>query len=388
MKMLKAFKFRLKTTSITSVKLASIAGSNRFIWNWALAMQKKRLENKEYTQNYASLCSALLEIKNDEATAWLKDCPSQTLQQSLKNLERAIKDAFNKKSPKKFPQFKKKGRHDSFRYPQGIKVVDNRVFLPKIGWVSFFKSREIIGTIKNATVSKKGEHWFVSIQTELKVEKPVHRAKSAIGVDLGVKKFATLSDGRVYEAKNSFKKRQARLSKLQQRLSKKNKGSSNFKSLKKRINRLHTKIANIRQDYLHQVSTDISKNHALVVLEDLKVANMSKSASGTLEEPGTMVAAKSGLNRSILDQGWHSFKSMLSYKLDHLGGELLLVDPRYTSQKCSSCGHTEKENRLSQAQFACMRCGHRENADINAAKNVLAAGHAVLSLSPEVALAA
>jgi putative transposase len=93
-----------------------------------------------------------------------------------------------------------------------------------------------------------------------------------------------------------------------------------------------------------------------------------------------MVAAKSGLNRSILDQGWHSFKSMLSYKLEHLSGELLLVDPRYTSQKCSNCGHTEKENRLSQAQFACMRCSHIENADINAAKNVLAAGHAVLSL--------
>jgi len=387
MKMLKAFKFRLKTNSTTSVKLASIAGSNRFIWNWALAMQKKRLENKEYTQNYASLCSALLDIKNDEATAWLKDCPSQTLQQSLKNLERALKDAFNKKSPKKFPQFKKKGQHDSFRYPQGIKVSDNRVFLPKIGWVGYYKSREIIGTIKNATVSKKGEHWFVSIQTEIEAEKPVHRAKSAIGVDLGVKKFATLSDGRVYEAKNSFKKRQSRLVKLQQELSKKKIGSSNFRKLKKRINKLHTKIANIRQDYLHQVSTDISKNHALVVLEDLKVANMSKSASGTLAEPGKMVAAKSGLNRSILDQGWHSFKSMLSYKLDHLGGELLLVDPRYTSQKCSSCGHTEKENRLSQAQFACMRCGFRENADINAAKNVLAAGHAVLSLNPQVALA-
>lgn len=388
MKIMRAFKFRLKTNTSIAAKLASIAGSNRFIWNWALANQKQRLEKKEYTQNYASLCASLLVIKHDEATVWLNDCPSQTLQQSLKNLDRALKDAFNKKSPKKFPQFKKKGQHDSFRYPQGIKVLGNRVFLPKIGWVSFFKSREIMGTIKNATVSKKGEHWFVSIQTEIEAAKPVHPSKTIVGVDLGVKKFATLSDGRVYEAKNSFKQRQERLAKLQQRLSKKKKGSSNFKKLKKRINKLHTKISNIRQDYLHQVSTNISKNHALVVLEDLKVANMSKSASGTLEEPGKMVAAKSGLNRSILDQGWHSFKNMLSYKLDHIGGELLLVDPRYTSQKCSNCGHTDKENRMSQAQFACMRCGHKENADINAAKNILAAGHAVLSLNPEVALAA
>lgn len=386
--MLQAFKFRLKTNSTTAVKLASIAGSNRFIWNWALANQKKRLENKEYTQNYASLCSSLLEIKDDEATAWLKESPSQTLQQTLKNLERALKDAFNKKSPKKFPQYKKKGQHDSFRYPQGIKVSDNRVFLPKVGWVPFFKSRDIIGIIKNATVSKKGGYWFVSIQTEIETNKPVHPSTTAIGVDLGVKKFATLSDGRIYKAKNSFKERQMRLAKLQQRLSKKRRGSNNFQKLKKRITKLHTKIANIRQDYLHQVSTDISKNHALVVLEDLKVANMSKSASGTLENPGKMVAAKSGLNRSILDQGWHSFKSMLSYKLDRLGGELLLVDPRHTSQKCSNCDYTEKDNRLSQAQFACLRCGFKENADINAAKNILAVGHTVLSLHPEAALAA
>ena len=385
---MKAFKFRLKTNSTISVKLASAAGSNRFIWNWALANQKQRLEKNEGRQNYASLCASLQVLKNEEATSWLNDCPSQTLQQSLKNLDRAFKDAFNKKSPKKFPQFKKKGQRDSFRYPQGIKVVGNRVFLPKIGWVSFFKSREIIGTIKNATVSRKSEHWFVSIQTEIEVAKPVHQSKTIVGVDLGIKKFATLSDGRIYEAKNSFKQRQERLAKLQQGLSKKKKGSSNFKKLKTRITKLHTKIANIRQDYLHQVSTNISKNHALVVLEDLKVANMSKSASGTLEEPGKMVAAKSGLNRSILDQGWHSFKSMLSYKLEHLGGELLLVDPRYTSQKCSECDHTDKENRKSQAQFVCTRCAHQKDADINAAKNVLAAGHAVLSLQPEVALAA
>lgn len=386
MKKLKAFKFRLKTNSTIGGKLARIAGSNRFVWNKALAMQKERLENKEYTLSYYKVAPLLLDWKKEHE--FLKDCPSQSFQQTLMAQDRALKDAFSKKSPKKFPQFKKKGQHDSFRYPQGIKVKDNKIFLPKLGWVSFFKSREIEGTIKNVTISKKGEHWFVSVQTEMVIPQPVHPAKSIIGVDLGVKKFATLSDGKIYQSKNSFKSQQARLSKLQQRLSKKQKGSNNFRSLKKRINKLHTKISNIRQDYLHQVSTDISKNHALVVLEDLKVVNMSKSASGTLEKPGKMVAAKSGLNRSILDQGWHSFKSMLRYKQEHLGGELLLVDPKYTSQKCSSCGYTEKDNRISQTSFVCLSCEHKENADINAAKNILAAGHAVLSLSPEVALAA
>jgi len=388
MKIMQAFKFRLKANSSVAAKLAQIAGSNRFVWNWALAEQKKRLEHKQYTQNYAGLCTSLVVLKRAEETSWLNDSHSQTLQQTLKNLDRAIKDAFSKKSPKKFPQFKKKGQHDSFRYPQGIKVRDDEAFLPKVGWVKFFKSREIEGVIKNATVSKKGGHWFVSVQTEREVKKECHPSRSAIGVDLGVKKFATLSDGRIYQAKNSFKQKAQRLAKLQQRLSKKKRGSNNFKKLKNRITKLHIKIANIRQDYLHQVSTDISKNHALVVLEDLKVANMSKSASGTLENPGKNVAAKSGLNRSILDQGWHSFKSFLGYKLERLSGELLLVDPRYTSQQCSACGHTEEENRKSQAGFLCVRCGHRENADINAAKNILAAGHAVLSLKPEAALAA
>ena len=136
------------------------------------------------------------------------------------------------------------------------------------------------------------------------------------------------------------------------------------------------------------VSTDISKSHALVVLEDLKVANMSRSASGTIDNPGKNVAAKSGLNRSILDQGWHNFKSYLSYKLDRLGGELMLVNPQYTSQKCSTCHHIEEGNRKSQAQFFCLRCGHEENADVNAAKNILAVGLTVLSLNPEAAKAA
>ena len=384
MKKLQAFKFRLKTSSATSAKLAGIVGSNRFVWNKALALQKERLERKEYTLSYYKMAPLLVGWKGQ----FLKDVPSQSLQQTLMAQDRALKDAFNKKSPKQVPHFKKKGQHDSFRYPQGIKVRGHEVFLPKVGWVKYFSSRKIKGKIKNATVSKKGGHWFVSIQTELEVAKPIHPSTSMVAIDLGVKKFATLSNGRVYAAKNSFKKRQDRLAQLQQRLAKKKKGSANFKKLKQRITKLHGKIANIRQDYLHKVSTDISKNHALVVLEDLKVANMSKSASGTLEAPGKMVAAKSGLNRSILDQGWHSFKAMLSYKQNWLGGEIVLVDPRYTSQQCSSCGHTESKNRVSQASFVCKQCGHNENADVNAAKNILAAGHAVLGLQPQVALAA
>jgi putative transposase len=141
MKLLRAFKFRVKTNIITTMKLASVAGCNRLVWNKALALQKERLEKKEYTLSYNKMASELLAWKSQHE--FLKDCPSQTLQQTLMAQDRGLKDAFNKKSAKRFPQFKKKGRHDSFRFPQGIKVRDNEIFLPKIGWLKFFKSREI-----------------------------------------------------------------------------------------------------------------------------------------------------------------------------------------------------------------------------------------------------
>lgn len=375
----KAFKFRLKTNVALESLLAQKAGCNRFVWNKALALQKERLDKKEYCLSYYKLAPLLKEWKESEENAFLNDCPSQSLQQTLMALDRAIKDAFNKKSPKRFPQFKKRGQSDSFRYPQGIKINEAQVFLPKIGWVGFFKSREILGAIKNATVSRRGKHWFVSIQTEQNIATPIHPSKSIVGLDAGITKFATLSDGTVYKPLNSFKKLSKKLTKEQRRLSRKVRGSNNFKKQKIKVSAVHTKISDARLDYLHKVSTEISKNHACVVLEDLKIANMSKSAQGTKEKPGRRVAAKSGLNRSILDQGWFTFRTLLEYKQQWRGGEVIAVDPRYTSQKCSDCGHTGRENRTTQARFGCQQCGMQKNADFNASLNLLAAGHAVLA---------
>ena len=237
----------------------------------------------------------------------------------------------------------------------------------------------MVGKIKNATVSKRGLHWFVSIQTEWEVEQPKPNVKSIVGIDVGIKKFAVLSNGTEFRPRNSLKKKLKRLAFEQKGLARKQKGSSNFKKHKKKISKIHIKIADARLDYLHKTSTTISNNHACVVLEDLKVANMSKSAKGDMQNPGKCVKAKSGLNRSILDQGWHSFKTLLQYKLDELGGDLVLVNAQYTSQRCSDCGHTSRDNRTTQARFCCTHCGHAENADYNAARNILAAGHAVLA---------
>jgi len=284
-------------------------------------------------------------------------------------------DCFDKSQPlKRTPVFKKRGLNDGIRFPQGFKIDNRRIFLPKIGWVGFYKSCEIPGKIKNITITNRGGQWFASIQVEQMIEIGNHSSDSEIGIDVGVKCFAAFSDGTLVEGVNSFRKHEERLAREQRKMARKKRGSNNWKKQKRKISGMHHNIANVRQDFLHKLSTEISKNHAKVYVEGLQIRNMSASAKGTIEEPGRNVKAKSGLNKSILDQGWHEFRRQLDYKLFWRGGMLVEVNPRHTSQRCSCCGYTAKENRTSQALFRCQVCGYEENADINAAKNVLTVG--------------
>ena len=328
---------------------------------------------------YTKMASWLVEWKKDTETEWLKDSPSQPLQQSLKDLERAYKNFFQNRAA--FPRFKKRGQNDAFRYPQGVKLdqENSRIFLPKLGWMRYRNSRQVTGVVKNVTVSQSSGKWYISIQTESEVSTPVHPSASMVGLDAGVAKLATLSDGTVFEPVNSFQKNQKKLARLQRQLSRKVKFSNNWQKQKRKIQRLHSRIANIRRDYLHKVTTTVSKNHAMIVIEDLKVSNMSKSAAGTVSQPGRNVRAKSGLNRSIPEQGWYEMRRQFEYKQLWRGDQVLAVLPAYTSQRCASCGHTAKENRLSQSKFRCQVCGYTANADVNGARNILAAGHAVLA---------
>ena len=355
------------------------AGACRFVFNRALARQNENHEAGNKYIPYGKMASWLVEWKNATETQWLKDAQSQPLQQSLKDLERAYKNFFRKRAA--FPRFKKRGQNDVFRYPQGVKLdqENSRIFLPKLGWMRYRNSRQVTGVVKNVTVSQSCGKWYISIQTESEVSTPVHPSASMIGLDAGVAKLATLSDGTVFEPVNSFQKNQKTLARLQRQLSRKVKFSNNWQKQKRKIQRLHSCIANIRRDYLHKVTTAVSKNHAMIVIEDLKVSNMSKSAAGTVSQPGRNVRAKSGLNRSILDQGWYEMRRQLEYKQLWRGGQVLAVPPAYTSQRCACCGHTAKENRLSQSKFRCQVCGYTANADVNGARNILAAGHAVLA---------
>ncbi len=372
MKIRKGYKYRLKTHAETQQKLAQFAGSCRFVWNKVLALNNSRYEAGTPRINYHDSAGLLKLWKQSDEYGFLSDVHSQVLQQCLKDLDRAYTNLFQGRAAP--PQFRKKFLSDSFRYPQGFKVDGNRVYLPKIGWVRFWKSRDIDGTIKNVTVSRRGDHWYVAFQVEIDMPAPLHPSASSIGLDMGIATFATLSDGTMYAPLNSFRTHAERLAREQQKLARMVKFSQHWLKQKRRIARMSEKIANCRHDYLHKVSTEISQNHAVIVVENLKVQNMSQSARGTLDDPGRHVAAKSGLNTSILDQGWGVFRSMLAYKQEWHGGMVVAVPPQYTSQTCAVCGHIDKANRSTQAVFSCVSCGHQAHADVNAARNILAAG--------------
>lgn len=385
MEILSAFKYELMPTGQQAHNMRRFAGSCRFVFNKALALQKERYESGEKKLGYAGLCKQLTEWRNGADTPWLKDSPIHPAQQALKDLELAYSNFFAKRAD--FPRFKKKGNGDSFRYPDPKQIKlereNGRIFLPKLGWIRYRNSRLALGALRNVTVSSKGGKWFVSVLMRREVEQPLPHGPST-GIDVGIARFATLSDGTFLAPLNSFKKHEQRLAKYQRRMARKTKFSNNWKKAKGRVQRIHSSIANARNDFLHKASTQISKNHAMVCIEDLQVRNMSKSASGTLEAPGGKVAQKKGLNKAILDQGWGEFRRQLEYKTRWNGGEFVAVPAAYTSQTCPCCGHISRENRQTQALFACVSCGYENNADHVGAINVLAAGHAVLACGEPV----
>ncbi|ECJ0493340.1 IS200/IS605 family element transposase accessory protein TnpB [Salmonella enterica subsp. enterica serovar Kentucky] len=384
MLILKAYKFRLEPMPEQSQRLRQLCGCARFVWNLGLAEAKRILGSGEKLPSAFELNRMLTVWKKMPEHIFLQDAYTDNLQQKLKDLHAAWKRCFDKKLAAKAPVWKRKNEgRDSIRFvnfEKYCRLENRRVKLPSgLGWVKFRQSQRVNGKIKNATISQLAGQWYISFQVEVETAEPNHTSTTIVGLDAGVTKLATLSDGTVYQPVNSFKASQRKLATLQRQLSRKVKFSSNWQKQKRKVQRLHSHIANIRRDYLHKVTSEISKNHAMIVIEDLKVSNMSKSAKGTAEQHGRNVKAKSGLNRSILDQGWYEMRRQLEYKQLWRGGQVLAVPPAYTSQRCACCGHTAKENRLSQSKFVCQACGYTANADVNGARNILAAGHVVLA---------
>lgn len=389
MKIQKAYKYKLELTMEQEKILFHWLCILRFLYNSALKQRIVNYDNFRKNTSYEDQANELPDVK--EYFPWIANVPSQCLQQKLKDLDSAYKRFF--KGLGGFPKYQKRSGTMSMRFPDAnqfsISTTKGKrkgfLKLPKIGLVKFVNSKPIEGTIKNGTISRNpsGEY-FVSIQVEQNVL-VLNRSNwsNAAGIDRGVRTFGMTSEAQTLDMPmDSIKAIEKKLSKEQRKLSRKTKGSKNFGKQRVCVARLHQKIVNVRKDSLHKLSHGVAKSHSFVVLEDLKIKNMTASSSGTLEEPGKMVKQKSGLNRSILRQGWHEFERQLAYKLLWSGGELVKVPAHYTSQTCPECGHVAKENRKNE-NFNCVSCGHSGHADVVGARNILERGHR-LSVCGEV----
>lgn len=372
MKIQKAFKFLLKPSKKQQELFLQFAGSTRYVFNNALHQIKVAFEKKEKLPTYKELAMQLPKMKRAEKTKWLKDVHSQVLQQSLKDLDAAMSHFFrrlrNKKEPLGFPRFKRKGKHDSFRYPQGVKIEERHLYLPKIGNVRYKRTREIEGRVKQVTVIREGERWFAAIICEY--EKEVELVKPAlqkvVGIDLGLKHFAYTSSEEVIENPRILKKNLQKLRIEQKRLSRKKKGSKNRKKAVRRVAQLHTRVKNSRKDFLHKLSTKFVKNHDVVAVEDLNVSGMIKNRR---------------LARSIADVGWNMFQAFLKYKCTWNGKyyvEIGRFEP--SSKKCSNCG-LKQNITLAVRVYRCDNCGLHMDRDLNASINIRAAGISVLQNS-------
>lgn len=350
---MKSFKTQLDLNNKQRTLCAQHAGVARHAWNWGLDVCLEALNSKLKLPTAIDLHKRLVaEVK--VANPWYYDVSKCAPQQALRNLETAWKRCFKKLAKK--PKRKKKNKSaDSFYLDGSFKVDGSRIKLPRIGWV---RTHELLPSdlvVGRCVVSKRGGKWFVSFNTESVPAKTV-KTKGAIGVDVGLKSLAVLSDGTVFENPRSFQVQQAKLSRLSRKLSRQKKGSSNRAKTKEKLSRLHYRISCIRADHLHKLTSYLAKNHSRVVIEDLCVRGMLKNRK---------------LAKSVADAGLYELRRQLEYKCQWYGSELVVADRWYPSSKtCSCCGLVKDSLSLSERIFECKSCGLVLDRDLNAAKNL------------------
>jgi putative transposase len=309
-----------------------------------------------------------------------QDIHSQVLQDVLRKADKAFKAFFarcKRGETPGYPRYKGRNQFDSFTYPQGGYSLthDSRVCFSKIGSIKVKLHRSIRGTMKTCTVKREGDCWYVVFACEVE-QAPLPESDEAVGIDLGLLHFATLSTGETIENPRYFRKGEKKLEKLQQSLARKKRGSHRRKKAAQKVAKAHRKVANQRRDFLHKESRKLVNQYGLIVFEKLHPANMSKRPKAKQDETGNYLpngaSAKSGLNKSIVDAGWSQFVQFCTYKAAWAGRTVVQVDPKYTSQVCSGCG-TVKKKELSERWHSC-ECGTELDRDHNAALNILRLG--------------
>ncbi len=328
-------------------------GTARFTWNWALNEWQHQYDSglKPTTFKLKKQFNALKPVD----FPWTYEVTKYASQQPFIFLQTAFNRFFDGIS--KYPQFKKKGHHDSFYVGNDqLKVSHNYLKLPKLGWIKMHEALRFSGEIISATISRTANKWFVSLTVNLKSAITPCKSQVGIGVDLGIKSLATLSSGEVFEAPKPLKKYLKKLKRKQRRLCRCEKDSHNRYKLKQQIATVHAKIVNIRQDSLHKLTTYLTHNFESIAIEDLNVKGM---------------LANHKLSRAIADIGFYEFRRQLEYKSKYKGNYLLIADRWFpSSKKCSNCGQKKDQLKLSERIYHCSACGHEQDRDLNAAINL------------------
>jgi putative transposase len=370
----RAFKYRIVRPDKHREKFQQFAGAARWIYNRGLEQRTKAYKEQGKTLTYYEQNDELVSLK--EEFPWLKEVHSQVPQQSLKNLDFAFKNLYRnikQGKPPGYPKFKKRGVRDSFRFPQGVRVEGSQAYLPKIGWVKFRKSREIQGIIKETTIIQEGNAWYISFSCEIEIPDPVPALLNedrAIGIDVGLKVFATTSAGKEntldqIENPRYLKKNLSKIKHLSKKLSKKTSKSKNRLKARLKLSKHHAKVKNKRTDFAQKLSTKMIKNHDIFCIESLDISNLLTKSSR-------------GLSRAISDAGWRGFLHCLKYKAEECGKHIVEAGKYFpSSQLCHICGH-QKEMPLELREYECPNCGLKIDRDYNSAIVLKAAGMSVL----------
>jgi putative transposase len=308
-----------------------------------------------------------------ELLPWLAEVPRDACNQVMVRLDQAWQRCF--KGLAERPCFKRKGRDKvsvTSPDPRAFRIEGKALIFPKLGSVEIVQHRPLPegAKVKSCAITRDVDQWFASIQCEIEVPDPLPSTLPTVAIDRGVTNLIADSDGRLVPGPRPMKRSQKKVADLQRAVARKEKGSKNQQKAKVRVARAQRKVRRQRDAVLHHESRYYAKNHGCVVVEDLHTAAMTKSARGTVENPGKNVAQKSGLNRAILDSAWRHFETMVQYKIAPLGGDVMEKPAYNTSIECARCHEISEDNRKGEV-FLCVNCGHRDHADTNAAKVLL-----------------